>query len=326
MILVTGSAGHVGNVLVRHLTSKGLKVRALVMPSEDIASLEGVKVEIARADITDIDSLDAVFENIEYVYHLAGIVAIAPGQKKMLEQVNVEGTNNIIASCRKHGVKRLVYFSSIHAYEEPEDGGRLDEKQSFLPEKIVGEYGRSKARASLAVMQAVKDGLDAVIVAPTGIIGPYDFKLSEMGQLFTELYKQHLPILIHGAYDFVDVRDIAIGVELVRTKGKTGDSYILGGERIEINKIAKVLADATGVRAPRYILPTWIAKIIAPFATLYYTLLGKKPILSLYAIYTLNIKYSISDQKARQELGYVSRPIKESIVDAVNWLKENSWN
>ena len=325
MILVTGAAGHIGNVLVRYLVSKNHKVRAMTMQGEDSTSLLDTGAEIVAADVTDSSSLDRIFKGVDYVYHLAGIISITSGQKKLLEKVNVEGTKNIIVACHKHKVKRLVYFSSIHAFEEPMPSGELNENQSFNPETVVGDYGRSKAQASLAVMDAVKNGLDAVIVAPVGVIGPYDFRLSEIGQVFTGLYLRRLPALIDGAYDFVDVRDIAIGAELARERGRKGQSYILGGERISIRQAAEILAATINTSVPRWTAPMWLAKTAAPFISAYSFVTGQKPIFSSYAIYTLSIKYKISDDKARRELGYAPRPIRESIVDAVEWLKENKW-
>lgn len=325
MILVTGAAGHIGNALVRYLLEKGEKVRAMVMPKEDASCFNGLKTEIVRADVTCPDTLEEIFKGVDYVYHLAGIVTLEVGHGKLLHKVNVEGTKNIIDACRKHHIKRLVYFSSIHAFVEPKAGGTLGEEAGFNHKKSVGKYAQSKAQASQLVKDEAKSGLDAVIVAPVGVIGPYDFKLSEMGQVLSDLYSRRLRVLIGGAYDFVDVRDVARGAVLACKLGKAGESYILSGERITVNQVAQVLARSTGVPIPRWTVPTWLAKVFAVFAPVYYFLLRKKPIFSLYSIYTLNIQYKISDKKARRELGYNSRPVKESLADAIVWLRKNKW-
>lgn len=325
VILVTGAAGHIGNALVRYLVEKGEKVRAMVMPKEDTSCFSGIKVEVVRADITCPDTLEKVFQGVDYVYHLAGIVTLEIGRGKLLHRVNVGGTKNIIEACWKYRVKRLVYFSSVHAFVEPKGEETLSEKAGFDYKKSVGKYAQSKAQASQLVQDAAKSGLDTVIVAPVGVIGPYDFKLSEMGQVLSDFYFRRLKILIRGAYDFVDVRDVARGAVLACKKGKTGESYILSGGRITIKRVVEVLARNTGILVPRWTVPTWLAKLFAVFTPVYYFLLRQKPVLTLYSINTLNVKYKISDKKARQELGYVSRPIEESLTDTILWLKKNKW-
>jgi len=232
MIVVTGATGHIGNVLVRELLSRGENVRVVIPPFEDTTPLDGLKVEMVEGDVRQVDSLIQAFKEGDVVYHLAGIISILPGKSKLLYQVNVMGTRNVVGACLKTDVRRLVYTSSIHAIAEPPHGTAIDETLPFDPDRAIGEYDRSKAQATLEVLKAVQQGLDAIIVCPTGVVGPYDFKLSEMGQLFIDFAKKKLKAYIDGAYDFVDVRDVAIGHILACEKGHTGESYILSGERV----------------------------------------------------------------------------------------------
>jgi len=211
MIVVTGATGHIGNVLVRELLKRGKKVRAVIPPFEDTTPLEGLEVERVEGDVRNADSLIHAFNGADVVYHLAGIISILPGKTELLYQVNVEGTRNVVEACLKSNVRRLIYTSSIEAIAEPPQGTVIDETIPFAPDNAIAEYGRSKAKAALAVLEGLKKGLDAVIVCPTGVIGPYDFKLSEMGQLFIDFARGKSRIYVGGAYDFVDVRDVAIG-------------------------------------------------------------------------------------------------------------------
>ena len=190
MVVVTGATGHIGNVLVRQLLSRGEDVRVVIPPFEDTASLDGLKVEMVEGDVRKIDSLIQAFKGSDVVYHLAGIISILSGKSELLYQVNVVGTRNVAEACLKTGVRRLIYTSSIHAIAEPPHGIVIDESFPFDPDRAIGEYDRSKAQATLEVLQGVKQGLNAVIVCPTGVIGPYDFKLSEMGQLILDFVKQ----------------------------------------------------------------------------------------------------------------------------------------
>lgn len=323
MVVVTGATGHIGNVLVRELLSRSKNVRVVIPPSEDTSPLDGLKVEMVEGDVRQIDSLMRAFKGADVVYHLAGIISILPGKSELLYQVNVAGTRNVVEACLRAGVRRLVYTSSIHAIAEPPHGTVIDETFPFDPDRAIGEYDSSKAQATLEVLQGVKQGLDAVIVCPTGVIGPYDYKLSEMGQLFIDFVKKKLKVYIDGAYDYVDVRDVAIGHILACEKGRTGESYILSGERITTEDLMLMIEEITGVRPPHFKMPIWLAKIIATFTPLYYSLTKTKPRFTKYSIRTLTSNSTISCEKARRELGYSPRPTRESIVDAIKWFREN---
>jgi len=125
--------------------------------------------------------------------------------------VNVGGLRNVIAACRSAKVRRLVYTSSIHAIAEPPHGTMIDESQPFDPNRVLGDYARSKARATRLLLDEVRDGnLDAIICCPTGVIGPYDYDISNIGQLIMDFASGHLKSYVNGAYDFVDVRDVAV--------------------------------------------------------------------------------------------------------------------
>lgn len=214
MIVITGATGHLGNVLVRKLINQDKKVRALILPGEDIASLEGLEVEKVEGDVRVPDSLRRAFEGADIVYHCAGIISILPGQQKQLYQVNVLGTRNVVNMCLETKVKRLVYTSSIHALSEPAPGIVFDESREFNPENVLGEYSKSKTLGTLEVIKGIKKGLDAVILCPSGIIGPDDYRVSEMGKLIVDFVKGKVKAYVDGAYDFVDVRDVAEGLLL----------------------------------------------------------------------------------------------------------------
>lgn len=138
--VITGATGHIGNVLARELVTQGKKVRALVLENDDLRALSGLDIEIARGDVTNPESLNKAFEGAETVFHLAGIVTIMPHMKKVLEQVNINGTRNVADACRTTGVQRLVYTSSVHAIAEPPHGTVIDESQPFDPERVLGDY------------------------------------------------------------------------------------------------------------------------------------------------------------------------------------------
>lgn len=325
MIVVTGATGHLGNVLVRKLLENEEKIRVFILPNEDLNPLEGLNVEIVEGDVRDIDSLINAFTGAKIVYHLAGIVSILPDIDGLLYQVNVLGTRNVVNACLKTGVKRLVYTSSIHALKEPPHGTQIDETCPFEPEYSRGGYDQSKAQASLEVLKGVDKGLDAVLICPSGIIGPYDYKISQMGRLFVDFMKGKQKTYIDGAYDFVDVRDVAKGLILASKYGKSGESYILSGEKITVPQLMSYLEEITGIQAPRFKIPLWFVKCISNAAPIYYKLTKNKPLFTSYSIEVLNSNCDISSKKARKELNFSFRTLKESIRDSVEWFKENKY-
>jgi dihydroflavonol-4-reductase len=323
MILVTGSTGHIGNVVIRELLVRGKKVRAFVLRGEDLSPLKDLDVEIVEGDVLEPASLEKAMKGVNLVYHLAGMISILPGQFEFMRRVNVDGTKNILAACKKMGVRRMVYTSSIHALRRIPDGKMIDEKVDFDPDNRMGDYDRTKAEASLAVLAAAHEGMDAVIVCPTGVIGPYDYKKSEMGALILEWTKRKPSIIIDGCYDFVDVRDVARGHVLAGEHGKRGEVYILSGERIRLTQLMEMVFENTTRPNPSFKLPFNMAKFFTIFTPLYYKLTKSKARLTRYALETVVSNSHFSNEKAKRDLGYTPRPIHITISDTICWFMEN---
>jgi dihydroflavonol-4-reductase len=322
MIVVTGATGHIGNILIRELITRKQIVRALVMPSDDYRSLTDLEVEIVRGDVTDMKSLKSAFGGADIVFHLAGIVTIMPSMKKILERINVGGVRNVAEACRASGVRRLVYTSSVHAITEPPHGTVIDESQPFDPDRVLGDYARSKARATLFLLDEVrKGGFDAVICCPTGVIGPWDYGISSIGQLILDYASGQLKSYVRGAYDFVDVRDVANGLILAAEKGQSGRHYILSGAQVQVSDLMKELERNIGYPAPTYEIPPIIARAAGVLASVYYRLMKKRPLFTAYSIDVLRSNSQVSSARARKELGFTTRPWQESIRDHVEWFR-----
>jgi len=322
MIVVTGATGHIGNVLVRELIKRGRSVCALVLPDDDCRPLAGLNTEITYGDVTDLKSLESAFAGADVVFHLAGIVTIMPSMKKLLERVNVGGIRNVATVCRTKGIRRLVYTSTIHAVTEPPHGTVIDESQPFDPDRVLGDYARSKARATLLLLdEARKGGLDVVICCPTGVIGPWDYGISNIGQLILDFASGQLKSYVRGAYDFVDVRDVAKGLILAADKGKPGRHYIFSGVQVQIPELMKELERDIGYPAPTYEIPATIARAAGVLASVYYRLIRRRPVFTAYSIEVLRSNSQVSSARAREELGFTSRPWQESIRDHVEWFR-----
>lgn len=319
-VAVTGATGHLGNVLVRELVRRGKRVRALVLPGDDERPLAGLPVEVVHGDVTQPHTLPPAFRGADVVFHLAAVVTISATPSPRVHAVNVEGTRNVVAACRAAGVRRLVYTSSVHALVEPPPGGVLEEAAGYDPVRAVGEYGKAKAAASAAVVEAARDGLDAVLVNPTAVLGPWDYRLSEMGELICMFARRRLPAIVDGGYDFVDVRDIAEGHILACERGRRGESYLLSGGRLPVRDVVRVLGEEAGRPPPRIAIPLPVAAAIAQLAPAWERITGRRALLTPYAVHTISIRFAISDRKAREELGFRSIPVEQSLRDAWRWM------
>jgi dihydroflavonol-4-reductase len=323
MILVTGATGHIGNVLVRKLLDRGEKVRALIWRDEDTTPLKNLDIERVLGDVLDPASLEPAMRGVDTVYHLAGIISIMPGKNPFVWRVNVEGTRNVLEAARHARIRRLIYTSSIHAIARAPHGVTMDESLGFDQNNPYGEYDRSKAAASMEVQQAAARGLDAVIVCPTGVIGPYDFRGSEMGEVIRSASEARTMLYVEGAYDFVDVRDVVDGLIAARERGRCGESYILSGHKLSVRYMLETVREVTGKAFASVKIPFSLAELAARYTPWYYQRTQAKPRFTPYSLEVLQSNANISYKKALAELDYKPRPVYESIADTVRWFLEN---
>ncbi len=301
-------------------------MKVVIPPGEDTTSLDGLAVEKVTGNVRDMDSLLRAFAGAEYVYHLAGVLFTSPRKTRRFYEINLEGTRNVAEACLKCGVKRMVHTSSIQALAEPPKGMVIDESSPFDPARVVGDYAKSKARASLEVLSAVKRGLDAVILCPTGAIGPYDYKPSKMGQWFLDVATDKFDgrvYTINGIYDFVDVRDIAAAQIAAVQKGRRGETYILSGQPIDQLKQSQIIQEASGASGRLYGIHVWQLKTIAATAWAYNWVRNTVPGVTLDEARIVASNSTISHEKAARELGFQPRPMRDTMFDAIAWFRQN---
>ena len=322
MILITGAGGHIGNVLVKHLYRKGHRdLRLFVQPKEDISYIEKYASEIVRGDIRDYFAVSAAVRGCDNVFHLAGLVQISGVNKKLVFDVNVGGTINVINACLEKKVKRLLHVSSVHALKEPEVG-EIDETLDSDISHLNGAYAQSKAMATIEVMNAIQKGLNAVIVFPSGVIGPYDFKSSYTGSAIKGyISASKTQYYFNGKYDFVDVRDVVDGIYKAWKSGEKGQGYIISGSISSLEEMIDAVEQTTGNTIKRKRVPAALVRVAAFFAPVYYKIARKKPVLSKYSVDVLMSNANISSYKAESELGYKPRPLIKTIRDMVRWHK-----
>ncbi len=334
LYLVTGALGHLGNTLIRMLRRQGCRVRGLVLPGDPSPALSDVEVALYAGDVRDRDSLQDFFswsaDDIDpsrvVLLHTAGIVSIGTKYSQQVVDVNVQGTRNIIDACVASGIGRLVYTSSVHAIPEAEVGETIVEvdgktRGDYSGEDVVGLYAKTKAMATRLVLDAVDQGLDAVVVHPSGIIGPGDYGSAHMTQMVLDYMQGRLTAYVRGGYDFVDVRDVAQGMLAAAARGRTGETYILSNRYVELREWMHMLRQISGKKRALTLLPMTFAKWTAPLAELWYKMLRQPPLFTRYSLYTLESNAQFSHEKATRELGYHPRPIEETLTDMIAWLR-----
>jgi dihydroflavonol-4-reductase len=322
MWLVTGGTGHIGNVLVRELVRRGERVRTLILPRESREALAGLDVEAVEGDVLDRASISEAMRGIRRVFHLAGVISILPGPDPFLRRVNVEGTRNILQAAKESGVEKVVYTSSIHAIQRV--AGVIDEGLPYDVDNPYGAYDRSKAEATLEVLEAARAGLEAVVACPTGVIGPFDFRGSMMGAVIHDAAYAKPVLYVDGAYDFVDVRDVADGLIHAAEQGRRGESYILSGNKISVRGLLQTVRQITGRAFLRLRVPFELAKFFATFTPAYYRLAAATPRFTPYSLEVLRSNANISHAKATRELAYHPRAVYETVSDTVKWFREST--
>lgn len=321
-IAVTGANGHVGANLCRSLLAEGHQVKVLLHQHDE--SLKGLDLEFVHGGLNDTDSLKKLCRDTEIVFHLAALISIDKQKEKLLE-VNVEGTKNLINVIQENGVRRLIHFSSIHALRHTPFNEPMDESRPLINEGPMW-YEITKSKGERLVLDATLNGLDAVVINPTAIVGPFDFKPSLVGTVFIKLYKNSLPALVPGGYDWVDVRDVVKGAMAAMEKGRKGERYILSGKWISVKDLALITEKVTGRKINKLTLPTAVARIGVPFIKAYARATNQEPLYTYESLRTLReVNTKISHNKAHTELGYQPRDFETTVRDTMEWFKDNGY-
>ena len=189
--IITGATGHIGNVVARKLCEKGYNLTALVLPNEDLSALKGLNINLVEGDVTNREFIFKFVEKDSIVLHLAGIIDIGLTPTEVVERVNIDGTKNIVDACVKNKAKKLIYLSTVHIIDPKNQGDILIEPTEFNKDSVVGTYAKTKLLATKYIFEACKEkGLNATVLYPSGVIGPYDYKISEIGQVILD-YMNH---------------------------------------------------------------------------------------------------------------------------------------
>jgi dihydroflavonol-4-reductase len=320
-VFVTGASGHVGFTLVRRLLEDGRQVRTLSRyRSEYLASLP---IEFVDGDLADEESLHRAFDDVDVVYHAAGLISLDHRAWPTMRAVNVEGTRTIVSLCRAHQVRRLIHFSSLEVFRTDPLTEPLDEMRPLIAEDVPLPYPRSKVLSQRCVEEAAANGLHAVILIPSAILGPNDYKLSAANAYILQAARGELPGLVKGGYDWVDVRDIAAAAVRAEQVATAGATYILSNQWASLRTIARMVEEAGGARSPRFTFPVWMAYLgIGPLRFLA-SLQGRQSLFTRQSLgAAIANNHHVMHDRATAELGYQPRPLVETVTDTVDWLQE----
>ncbi len=325
LTLVTGATGFVGSHLARRLLAQGEAVRVLVRRGSSLKNLEGLAVERVFGDLTDGSSLEEALKGCRFLYHAAADYRLWAPDPWVLYEVNVKGTRNLLRSALKAKVERVVYTSTVGALGSPGDGQAGTEETPVTLADMIGHYKRSKFLAEAEARQAVREGLDVVIVNPSTPVGSHDIKPTPTGQMIVDFLNSRMPAYVDTGLNLVDVEDVAAGHLLAMAKGRPGERYILGSRNLSLKEILDLLSAISGIPAPRVRIPRPVALGLAGVSTGLSCLTRKSPRIPWEGVRMAAKKMYFDSSKAVRELGLPQGPVEGALRKAVDWFRENGY-
>jgi len=323
-VLVTGGSGFLGANLVAALVARGDQVRVLRRASSSLAALDRLPVEHALGDITDPAAVARAVAGRELVFHVAAIASYWRSRRGQVYHANAEGTRIVMEACLRAGVARVVHTSSVAAVGIPPRGTLGDETMPFDRVSATLTYPDSKHRAEAHVQSAVARGLDAVIVNPASVFGAGDHYLNT-GRIVIEYGRGRIPVVPPGGMCVVDVDAVAQGHLLAAERGCAGERYILGGENLSHLAIATTIAEVSGARAPRLVLPRGLIGPAAAALDAFIRISPWAPPLNGEQLWLSGIDFYFDSRKAVRELGYPLLPFRGAIEQAVRWYRDHGY-
>jgi dihydroflavonol-4-reductase len=295
----------------------------LARAGSDRSNLEGLDVEVAPGELSDVPSLERALAGCAGLFHAAADYRLGARDPSGLYRTNVEGTRNILAAAGRAGVSRIVYTSSVATIGIPPDGSPGGEHTPVGVENMIGHYKRSKYLAEDVARESARAGLPVIIVNPSTPVGPGDVKPTPTGQLVLDAASGNMPAYVDTGLNIVHVDDVAAGHLLAFERGKPGERYILGGEDMTLREILGQIAGLVGRTPPRVRLPYAAVLPVAYVAEAIAKLTGRAGRVTLEGVRMSRKRMFFSSAKAVRELGYGWRPPLEAFDDAVQWFREH---
>lgn len=322
-IALTGSSGHIASALLPLLTERGFRVKALV--HQQPPAFPHPLIEVVPGSLSDPEALTRLVSGCRFVIHGAARISIRSYHDRDLYDTNVQGTMRLYEAARQAGVQRFIHISSIHAYDQLAAGDILTETSPYCPDHTP-LYDRSKRDAQRWLLEESGHGPEVVVVNPTAVAGPYDYKPSLIGQAVIALYQRKIPLLIRGGFDFVDVRDVATGILAALDRGRNHQAYLLPGRWHSLSDLQQIVHNLAGISGTVPVLPSWTGFAGIPVIQLYARLRKRDPLYTREALTAIVQGHRrISGAKAAAELGYLPRGLTDTITDTIGWFKQTGY-
>ncbi len=319
-IALTGATGHIAAAILPLMLGKGYQVK--VLQHRQASSTENAQVSAVHGSMADFASLEKLVAGCEFVIHCAGKISINSNRDTSVYETNVTGTHLLLQAAREAGVGRFLYLSSIHAYSQAPPLEVPDETRAFCPD-TAPQYDRSKRDAQKLVLAEHGGPMEVVVLNPTSVIGPGDQRPSLLGKAIMDIYLRKIPMLLHGGFDFCDVRDVAQGVANALDHGRSGEAYLLGGKCHSLADLQELILQEKPHARRLPVVTAAIAYLGLPFFGAWAAIRKQEPLFTRESLDTLvqGNKY-ISSLKAETELGYTRRPLAETITDTLHWFTQ----
>jgi dihydroflavonol-4-reductase len=323
--LVTGATGFLGSALARELLKVGRAPKLLTRKNSDTRNIDDLDCEVAYGDLRDRESLTSALKGCKTLYHTAAYYSLWSRDKKLIYDINVQGTRNILESALEMGVEKVVYTSTVGCIGLSESGGSSNEDQPMNPVTLCNDYKLSKYEAEQVAHEMFGRGLPIVIVNPSTPVGPRDIKPTPTGKIILDFLNRKMPAYIDTGLNLIDVADCARGHILAEEKGRLGERYILGNKNMSLKDILMALEALTGLKAPRIKMPYWVAYsagLACEWASNNIT--HRPPSVPLAGVKMAKYFMYFDPSKAIRELGLPQNPVENALGQAVQWFKENS--
>lgn len=324
-VLVTGADGLLGGNLVRELLARDFEVRVLVHPASRSATLDGLPLDSRRGDLTSAGDVEEAVRGCECVFHVAASTAMWPPRDPKITAVNVGGTANVIESSERCGVRRLVHVGSASSFGY---GTREAPGDEETPYKYAGfglAYFDSKLKAQNMVLRRAREGrVDAVVVNPTFMFGPYDSGPSS-GKMIVKFASMKLPFYPPGGRNFAHAADVAKGMVAALENGRSGECYIMGNRNMTMQNIFGVIAKVVGVRAPKIEIPAPLMLAAGAAGSVLGEITRRPPEISFEMARSSCVGAYYSAAKAVRELALPQTPVETAIEDSWRWLVDNGY-
>lgn len=314
-VAITGATGFIGWHVATSLRAAGAEVVALHRLGSNVTRLAGLGVRTVVAPLTDTLALEAGCRGVEILIHAAAAVNFG-GDWAQAREVNVEGTRAVVQAARAAGVRRVVHLSSIVAVGATRWPEVLDETAAWTLGPFRAAYATTKQEAERVATTANGGELEVVVVNPGCVVGPDDYSGSEFGALCKRFWRGRVPFHFTGGNSFVDVRDVALGVLAAASRGRPGERYLLTGENRRWSSFFQELARASGRPVPRLTLPSWLAPPVARVVSWVEKRKDRAASLTPEQARLVGLYFYFTAEKARRELGFVTRPLRDSLADA----------